>query len=204
MLNRLLLLAAASLATLALGQELRAWQDINFADPPDVVLAKMVALQDAGTIRTPGVWAGQRYASIARFPESSFYPIDIAGVDATLRFHFNDGKLYRLVFNTRRVDAGEWDSRVLPEYRRLREVLIAAQGAPSWTRSLGFLDLVNGFVQFGDAWESGGVTRRLGITSAGFTYDVQLDIQWDWMVNLIAEAEGRESDQSLRDAAGGF
>ena len=164
----------------------------------------MVGLQNRGVIRPPGQWAHQQYAEIARFPETSWYPLELAGVATTLRFHFNDGKLYRLPFVTDNVNASLWEAQTLQEYRQLLDVLTSALGVPDRTWSIRFPDMINGYIRHGATWENSGASHWLGIGERGSTFYVALDVQWDWMVRFIAEEEERRRDQSVRDAADGF
>lgn len=205
MLKRHLVALVAVLAfAVASAQDLRAWMDLNFGDSPEIVQAKMEAMQAEGRIAPGGVWQGQDYSRIARDPTTSTYPVSIAGVDMRLNFDFYDNKLYRLNFDTSPVNASYWDAEVLPNAAIVRDVLRTALGAPSSRYNVGFLDMRNGFIKWTDVWRSGGVSRYLGLYESGSRFGVELRIEWDWMARFIAEHEGQEREQGIQDAAGGF
>ena len=128
----------------------------------------------------------------------------IADVDTNLRLDFYDNKLYRLKFNAPTRTASYFHTTVQDEAETLRQVMRGAYGAPNYSRDLHFFDMQAGYVKYSDRWQSGGVTRYVGIAETRAQYYAHLRIEWDWMVNFIAEHESQERDQSIRDASEGF
>lgn len=196
--------ALAALLSVASAQELRSWQTLNFADSPDVVQEKMLALQESGAIAPHTTYVQQSYAATSRFPETSFYPLSIAGVDLTLKFAFYDGKLYRLNFATYGVSAQDWDSVLLIDHATLREVLVTGLGRPDRSYPIDLLHMRSGFVYWTDVWESEGVAHFLGLSRGGYNYRLVLNIEWPWMVDLIASQDENQRRNEVEDAADGF
>lgn len=182
-------------------QELRAWLDLNFGDTPEVVQAKLEKMNEEGRFDLTESWLGEWYSND---PTIRTYDVNLAGVDTRLRFEFYDNKLYRLRFITEERNASFWESVTVKEAEVLRQVMRTAQGAPTRSYNVGFLQLRNGYINWTDVWESGGVSRFVGLGERQSRFYAALIIEWDWMVNFIAEHEEREQGQSIQDAAGGF
>ena len=125
-------------------------------------------------------------------------------LETRLSFDFYDNKLYRLKFNAPTRTASYFHTTVQDEAETLRQVMRGAYGAPNYSRDLHFFDMQAGYVKYSDRWQSGGVTRYVGIAETRAQYYAHLSIEWDWMVNFIAEHESQERDQSIRDASEGF
>lgn len=187
---------------LAQAQELRAWLDLEFGDSPEVVQEKLVRMTAEGRFQLTDSWLGEWYSND---PTIRSYDVNIAGVDMTLGFEFNDSKLYRLRFDTDGESAAYFDSQIMSDYQTVRQVLVTALGSPTTSRSLDFLDMSAGYIMWADSWKSRGITRKLGMyKTTGYEYGVELWIEWDWMVDFIAQSEERERQGNIQDAAGGF
>ncbi len=197
-----MVLGIALLLSLTTAQDLRAWQDLNFGDSPEVVQTKLEQMSAEGRFDLTDSWLGDWYS---KDPTLRTYDVNLAGVKTGLQFEFYDNKLFRLTFDTDGQSASYWDSSIKPDYAILRQVLVTALGKPGTSRTLEFFDTEAGYIVWGDIWKAEGVSRKLGIyETTSYEYGVELWIEWDWMVNFIAANSLEDQENAVQDAAGGF
>jgi len=199
------MLLACLAFTFAQAQGVRAWQDLNFGDSPEVIHQKMEAMLADGRIarsfyHSEGAYGGSYWPG-----DVVGYPLSLAGLDMSVSFAFHDGGLYWLQFLGRYRAANFWDSAVMNEVSVLRDVLVSALGQPTEYYSVRRYDLAPYSSLYAYVWRGDdGVSRFLGVREGQYQYAPALVIQHDASAQQIRNEQEAERQHGVQDTAGGF
>lgn len=199
-----MVLGLVAVLSLASAQGVRAWQDINFGDDADMVLAKMEVLRAENRIGRQWADGDKTFAETLGYRVLGQFDLTLAGIALSAEFTYYEDGLYRIDFTGDHRSAAFWDSTVLSELATLREVLTQALGAPTAQYDVRMYDLQPYGSRWAYIWRSGGVSRYLGIHEGKYEYAPVLVIQLDEVALRIVEQADSERQKQVQDAAGGF